>query len=191
MHVIKRWSIAAVFGTVFVGFALAQVAKQQAAPFRELFLDLDTNHDNAIEREEVPASARPAFERLLKSGDDNHNGKLEAEEYKAVLLDLREFTEQAKKKAVERFKSMDKDGDGKVSREEFTGPKERFDVLDRNADGLLTQEEFLSNAQAKAAGKAQQKKKAANAKKAADARKGDDAKKAEDAKKPDDIKKGE
>jgi Ca2+-binding EF-hand superfamily protein len=179
MQIIKRWAIATIFGTALVGFALAQVAKQQAAPFRELFLDLDANHDNAIEREEVPASARPAFELLLKSGDDNHNGKLEADEYKAVLLDLREFTEEAKKKAIERFKSMDKDGDGKVSREEFTGPKERFDLLDRNGDGVVTEEEFLTNAQAKAAGKAQQKKKAANAKKADTIKKADDVKKAE------------
>jgi Ca2+-binding EF-hand superfamily protein len=183
MPSLKRWAIAICFGTALVGFALAQVAKQQAAPFRELFLELDTNNDKAIEREEVPASARPAFERLLKSGDDNHNGKLEAEEYKAVLLDLREFNEQAKKKAVERFKSMDKDGDGKVAREEFTGPKERFDVLDRNGDGFVTQEEFFPNAQAKAAAKPQQKKKAANAKKAANTRKADDAKKADDVKK--------
>jgi Ca2+-binding EF-hand superfamily protein len=179
MQIMRRWAIATIFGTALVGFALAQVAKQQAAPFRELFLDLDANHDSAIEREEVPASARSAFERLLKSGDDNHNGKLEAEEYKAVLLDLRDFSEQAKLKALERFKSMDKDGDGKVSREEFTGPKERFDLLDRNGDGFLTQEEFLSNAQAKAAGKAQQKKKAANAKKAANDKKADDVKKAD------------
>ena len=48
---------------------------------------------------------------------------------------------------------MDKDGDGKVSRDEFTGPKPRFDVLDRDGDGLVTEQEFLSGAQVKAAGK--------------------------------------
>ena len=41
----------------------------------------------------------------MKRGDDNHNGKLEAAEYKSVLVELREFNEQAKKKAMERFKS--------------------------------------------------------------------------------------
>jgi Ca2+-binding EF-hand superfamily protein len=179
MNLLKRCAIVSIFGTALVGFALAQVAKKQAEAFRDLFLELDANHDNAIEREEVPASARPAFERLLKSGDDNHNGKLEAEEYKAVLLDLRAFNEQAKKKAVERFKSMDKDGDDKVSREEFTGPKERFDLLDRNGDGFLSQQEILSAAQAKAGAKAQQKKKAASVKKAENDKKAETVKKAD------------
>ncbi len=52
---------------------------------------------------------------------------------------------------------MDKDGDGKVSREEFTGPKPRFDLLDRNGDGFVTQQEFLAGAQAKAAAKARRR----------------------------------
>jgi Ca2+-binding EF-hand superfamily protein len=158
----KRWALTLVLAMSLVGFSLAQVAKKQAEPFRDLFLELDANHDNAIEGDEVPASARPSFERLLKRGDDNRNGKLEAEEYRAVLLDIRAFNEQAKKKAVERFKGMDKDGDGKVSREEFTGPKPRFDVLDRNGDGFLTQQELLAGAPAKAVAK----KKAPNVKKA-------------------------
>jgi Ca2+-binding EF-hand superfamily protein len=169
----KRWALTLVFAMSLVGFALGQVAKKQAEQFRELFFELDANHDNAIERDEVPASGRPAFERLLKRGDDNHNGKLEAEEYRALLVALRTFTEQAKKQAVTRFKSMDKDGDGKVSRDEFTGPKPRFDVLDRDGDGLVTEQEFLSGAQVKAAGKVPAKKKASSDKK------DDDVKKAE------------
>ncbi len=163
----KRQAVATIVGLSLVGFALAQEAKKQAEQFRELFLELDANHDGAIERDEVPESGRPAFERLLKRGDDNHNGKLEAEEYRSLLLDLRSFGEQAKKKAVERFKSMDKDGDGRVSRDEFTGPKPRFDVLDRNGDSYLTQQEMLA-AQGKAAAKAPAKKKAERAKKEAD-----------------------
>jgi hypothetical protein len=35
----------------------------------------------------------------------------------------------------------DKDKDGKVSREEFSGPKQLFDRLDANHDGSLTREE--------------------------------------------------
>ncbi len=167
MKCIYRCTLASVIGISMVGAALAQVAKKQAEALLELFQELDANRDGAIEREEVPASARPAFERLLKRGDDNRNGRLEAEEYKSVLLDLRAFNEQAKKKAVERFKSMDKDRDGKVSREEFTGPKPRFDQLDRNGDGFVTEQEFFAAAQGKAAAKAKApaKKKAEGVKK--------------------------
>ncbi len=134
-----------------VGLALAQAAKKkQAASFRELFLELDVNRDRAVEREEVPPSGRAAFDRLLKQGDHNKNGKLEAEEYRDLLLDLREFGELVRKKAVARFQSMDKDHDGKVSREEFSGPRRRFDVLDHNSDGQITEQEFLNVIAAKA-----------------------------------------
>jgi Ca2+-binding EF-hand superfamily protein len=166
MRNLHRFAVATVIGTSLVGICLAQEAKKQAGALRDLFLDLDANRDGAIEREEVPESARPAFDRLLKRGDDNRNGKLEAAEYKAVLVELRTVKEQANQKAVERFKAMDKDGDGKVSREEFTGPKPRFDVLDRNGDGYVTEAEFLAAAPGKAAAKvkAPAKKKAASVK---------------------------
>ncbi len=43
----------------------------------------------------------------------------------------------------------DKDRDGKVSREEFSGPKQLFELIDTNHDGFITREEheaFLSRA---------------------------------------------
>ena len=36
---------------------------------------------------------------------------------------------------------LDRDGDGKVSRDEFDGPPDQFDVLDRNRDGFLSDTE--------------------------------------------------
>ncbi|MCM8543412.1 MAG: EF-hand domain-containing protein [Lentisphaeraceae bacterium] len=48
--------------------------------------------------------------------------------------------------APKDFKSVDKDGDGKVSKEEFTGGNEKkekaFKKLDKDADGSLSEEEF-------------------------------------------------
>ena len=129
--------IAGVTAWVLIGVGLAQAPGLGFQP-RELFIQLDANQDGAIENEEVPAKAQPAFERLLKQGDTNHNGKLEAEEFRTVLVELKTFADDARKKAVERFKAMDKDHDGKVSREEFTGPKARFDQLDKDGDGYLT-----------------------------------------------------
>ena len=47
---------------------------------------------------------------------------------------------------VERFKKADKDGDGKISKDEAFGPlKERFEEIDADSDGYLTKEE-LKNA---------------------------------------------
>ncbi len=65
---------------------------------------------------------------------------------------------------------MDKDNDGKVSRDEFTGPKPRFDLLDLNGDGQLTEQEFVTPLAAKALAK-----KAGAAGKKAAARKDADA----------------
>ena len=36
---------------------------------------------------------------------------------------------------------LDRNGDGKVSREEFDGPADQFPILDRNHDGFLTEDE--------------------------------------------------
>jgi hypothetical protein len=39
------------------------------------------------------------------------------------------------------FRAMDRNGDGDVSRREFTGPPEVFDKLDLDKDGLISPEE--------------------------------------------------
>jgi len=67
--------------------ASGQTPKQLAntTPWRDLFMDLDANNDRVIERAEVPEAGRKAFERLLNHGDANHDGKLEAEEFRDLL----------------------------------------------------------------------------------------------------------
>ncbi|MCZ6571923.1 MAG: EF-hand domain-containing protein [Planctomycetota bacterium] len=41
----------------------------------------------------------------------------------------------------ERIQGMDADGDGKVSRDEFTGPERFWDRLDQDGDGFVTEKE--------------------------------------------------
>ena len=48
---------------------------------------------------------------------------------------------------AERFQSMDKDGDGKISREEWTGPSEAFDRMDRDKSGTIEKTEARGRGQ--------------------------------------------
>jgi Ca2+-binding EF-hand superfamily protein len=116
------------------GLARAQVT---AASLMELFVKLDKNQDQVVEKEEVPESARPAFEKLLKAGDTNNDGKIDIEEIRILSLHL-----QAANDPKARFKAMDKDGDGKVSKAEFTGVPANFARFDTNKDGFLDQDEI-------------------------------------------------
>ncbi|MFC1452104.1 hypothetical protein ACFLSJ_02015 [Verrucomicrobiota bacterium] len=43
--------------------------------------------------------------------------------------------------AADFIERLDKDGDGKVSRDEFDGPGEHFTASDKNEDGYITEDE--------------------------------------------------
>lgn len=48
---------------------------------------------------------------------------------------------ESPRSAIRFIERLDKDGDGKVSKEEFDGPKEHFLNFDRDADGYISEEE--------------------------------------------------
>jgi EF hand len=115
---------------------------QGPAPLRDLFLDLDANGDRVIEKNEVPESGLKAFETLLKYGDTNHDGKLDAPEYRALLERVNWSKIRSPAQLEHRFKMLDKNEDGKLDRKEFPGAPARFDVLDKNEDGFLSRDEI-------------------------------------------------
>ena len=117
-----------------------QTPKGNVANFREVFIQLDSNGDTVLERDEIPASGRVWFEDLLKRGDTNKNGKLEAEEYRVLVQKIAILNDIST--VLARFKGMDKDGDGKVTRAEFTGVPANFDRIDTDKDGTLSKEEI-------------------------------------------------
>jgi Ca2+-binding EF-hand superfamily protein len=139
-------------------FAGAQTPKAAApqAPLRELFLDLDANGDRVIERSEVPEAGHRAFDTLLKYGDRNHDGKLDAEEYRDLLQKVNRNRVLSPEERERRFKSWDRNEDGKIDRKEFPNGEARFAQLDRNGDGFLSRDEIPwlnPGAAAKKAGK--------------------------------------
>jgi Ca2+-binding EF-hand superfamily protein len=124
--------------------AAARPAPAQAPnplELRETFAALDSNGNMVLERDEIPEAGLPAFERLLKLGDANKNGRLEADEMRAMAQKLRAMAPLEPAERLRRLKAMDANEDGKISREEFKGPGPLFDRLDADKDGFLTKEE--------------------------------------------------
>jgi Ca2+-binding EF-hand superfamily protein len=100
------------------------------------FKAMDKNGDGKVSRDEFPG--RPAmFERV----DGNKDGFLEASEVKALAAKAGAATMPPAAQPGARIMAMDKDGDGKVSREEFMGAPAMFDRLDVNNDGSLSKDE--------------------------------------------------
>ena len=137
------------FGAIGLGLGIWAAASgaargQERGPidFREMFLELDANADTVIERDEVPERARDAFDRLLKLGDDDHDGRLQAAEMRALGSKLRDLGgPEAGGDSDRKFRAADKDGDGTLSRDEFPAPAALFDRLDLDGDGKISREE--------------------------------------------------
>ncbi len=106
-----------------------------------LFEWLDTNHDGALSVREL----RRAYDRLADVACLN-NGAFDRTKFPHVLLAAASRGYPVSLGTDLRggpawFRAMDRNGDGDVSRREFTGPSDVFDKLDLDKDGLLSPEE--------------------------------------------------
>ena len=89
---------------------------------------MDLNHDGKLSATEFKGP-EPRFARL----DANHDGFItRAEAAKASQDHVHHAM------VVARYKSMDKNKDGKLTPEEFTGTIAEFLKLDKNKDGVIT-----------------------------------------------------
>ena len=138
-------AIAIILGCLLFGIVVAN-AQVLGLLADSIFDRFDSNHDGILNREEVRAARATMFDRI----DTDRSGtatlaeieaaKAKAQERRAKrlahLAELR--TEMAT--PSERFAAMDKNHDGKVTRDEFAESTSWFDRIAKN--GSISKEEF-------------------------------------------------
>ena len=139
--------------TASAAYAQAPAEAQKgdrAQKMHERLKAADTNGDGKISREEANASL-PHIAKNFDAIDANNDGFITIDE-------LRAFHEKSGRahKMHEHLKAADKDGDGKISREEADAlPRlaKHFDEIDTNKDGFITKEEMRAFHEKNGAGK--------------------------------------
>lgn len=89
---------------------------------------MDTNNDKQVSRDEFSTAMMKRFETV----DANHDGNVTPDE----------IANAVKEHAQTVFSRLDKNGDGKLGKDEFPGKPERFAALDTSGDGFVTKEEL-------------------------------------------------
>ncbi|MDG3003041.1 EF-hand domain-containing protein [Paludisphaera mucosa] len=117
-----------------------------------LFADLDVDNDGVLDKGEVAASAKPAFQKILAKGDANDDGKIDSKEFDALAEKVVAARKgEAKTKGVKAAKADAKAGDVAVGAsakgaakggERLKGLAERFKTQDADKDGRLSRDEF-------------------------------------------------
>lgn len=124
---------------------IVEEGKRQAkAAAEEEFNALDKDSDKKLTPEELGEARKSYME-----GDADKSGALNLEEYAAIkekaaaAAAQKANEEEMKKQADERWKGMDKDGDGKLSGDEIPERmKGMVDRVDTDKDGAISREEW-------------------------------------------------
>lgn len=137
-------------GRIAAGHVLLTVLDHGAG----LFEVLDADRDGSLSVREL----RTAWDRLTAIGCVTDGTFDRAKLPRQLIATVsRGHPQSALGKPIrggpEWFKAMDRNGDGDVSRAEFTGPADVFDKLDADRDGLLSADEATRAGQRKSAGK--------------------------------------
>ena len=126
----SRWLMVATL--LVAGTTFAQDAEKSPA---DLFKDLDRNADGVLGPDEIPESRKRFFDRLVRVGDDNDDGKLSRSEFeKATSQDDNRGGTSA---GPPRDGARRRPPGGNLPT-----PEQMMERLDRNKDGKLTKNEL-------------------------------------------------
>lgn len=136
--------LAAAIATLAAG-SLAPPARA-ATPLRAtlavntIFDRLDLNGDGKIDAAEMREAREERFARL----DTNHDGTIGEAELKQATDRIQRRAAIAENLMTSRLESLDTNGDGVVSREEFLDARTALPLLvDQNGDGVISKDKVL------------------------------------------------
>ena len=105
-------------------------ARQSAEQIR--FYGLDKNNDGVITRDEWSGN-----DQSFREHDTNRDGVLSGDEVRPAGRAL-----PGQGLSIVRFDQADRNGDGRIARDEWAGSVAAFKRVDRNDDGVITRDEF-------------------------------------------------
>ena len=123
-------------------------------PIQRIFLELDKNQNQILERSEVPKSALKEFDQLLEIMDLNDDKAIDRSEMQSSgekiqkILGMTNASPPVNSNSpfpmndpATRLQRMDTNKDGVISQAEWQGQPQQFQRLDRDQDGILSAQE--------------------------------------------------
>ena len=147
----------------FKSFVLICLAKRlndsEIKELRKIFCEMDINKDGTLTPQEVKMSLKKfmeenEIEKIFHEIDINNSNKIEYTEFISSLIEKKEYLQE--EKLLEIFKTLDKDGNGKITKNEIkkvlkgqdfdeSDYKQFIEKFDLNGDGQIDYYEFISN----------------------------------------------
>lgn len=125
------------------------------AQFQRTFMELDKNKDRKLTLDEVPGDRKERFSKMLEKLDDDGDGAIELPQFIQAMMKIQGQSVANQPQARNRqpqvgggfavFRALDKNRDGKLSKDEVDGATESLRKLDRNGNGSVEPQELAVN----------------------------------------------